>query len=538
MPNRLASETSPYLLQHADNPVDWYPWGDEAFSRARDEDKPVLVSIGYAACHWCHVMEHESFEDASVADVMNARFVCVKVDREERPDVDAIYMDAVQAMTGQGGWPLNAFLTPDRRAVLGRHVLPACAAPRAAVVAQRAGRDRATRGSKQRDEIEEASAADRAATAGRGGAGGAGRRLVGRRAGAVGGGAAAVVRRRARRLGRRAEVPGLECDRVPAGARRAAMPLQTLRRMAAGGIYDQIGGGFARYSVDAHWLVPHFEKMLYDNALLARAYLHACQVSGDALFRRVCEETLDWAMRELRQDEGGFASSLDADTEGVEGKFYVWTPDEIRCGAWVTSSAPSLSRISGSPREGTSRAQHPRAGDVGPAVARGDQSGAAGGAVASGAAGVGRQAADVLERADDLGAGRRGRGVGAGGLSVGRAWPARTSSRESCAMVGGGLLRTFNRGRAKLPAFLEDHAYLLEAYLTLVRVDVRRALVRARGRARRHDLGALLRPGARRLLLHRRRPHRPDRPPQGPRGRADPVAAPRRPASACCGWRA
>jgi len=464
MPNRLAHETSPYLLQHADNPVDWYPWGEEAFARARAEDKPVLVSIGYAACHWCHVMERESFEDPDVALVMNHHFVCVKVDREERPDVDAIYMDAVQAMTGSGGWPLNAFLTPDGVPFFaGTYFPPEPRQGRPSWKELLAGVHNAW--TSRREEIEEAA-----------------RTNIPRLQGA-----------RFLEAPPETEIVPELLDTAVASLRRAfdaenggwggapkfpaapviefllarderAMPLQTLRRMASGGIYDQVGGGFARYAVDPSWVVPHFEKMLYDNALLARAYLHAYQVTGEPLFRRVCEETLDWAMRELRQDEGGFASSLDADSEGVEGKFYVWTPDQIRAaipdladvairhfgvtdagnfeGANVlvraTSDPPELAEI----KAGLLAA---RAERVRPALD--DKRLTSWNALMIAAL---ADAGAALERADYV----------AAAVACAR-------FIESELVADGRLLRTFNRGRAKLPGFLEDHAYLLEAYLVL-----------------------------------------------------------------------
>ena len=314
-----------------------------------------------------------------------------------------------------------------------------------------------------------------------------------------------------------------------------AMPLQTLRRMASGGIYDQIGGGFARYSVDARWLVPHFEKMLYDNALLARAYLHAYQVSGEGLFRRVCEETLDWAMRELRQDEGGFASSLDADSEGVEGKFYVWTPDEIR------AAIPDLAEVAiahfgvteGGNFEGSNILV--RATPDPPELAA-----IKAGLLAARAARV-RPALDdkrltswnalMIAALADAGAALERADYVAAAVAAAR------FVESELVDASGRLLRTFNRGQAKLPAYLEDHAYLLEAYLALYEATFDdRWFTRARALGGDPD-GALLRPRARRLLLGRRRPHGPDRPPQGPRGRPDPRQAARPRRSVCCAWR-
>ena len=322
--NHLAGETSPYLLQHAGNPVDWYPWGDEALARAREEDKPILLSVGYAACHWCHVMEHESFEDAATAALMNEHFVSVKVDREERPDIDSVYMDAVVSLTGHGGWPMTVFLTPAGAPFFGgtyyppepRHGLPSF--PQLLQAIADAWRER-------RSDIE-------------------------RDAGAI-----TEQLRRTAEPSREPLASSLLTDAVrglrqqfdpewggfgpapkfpPASVlefllRRGELELatKTLDAMAAGGMYDLVGGGFHRYSVDRQWLVPHFEKMLYDNALLVPVYLHGWLVTGNERYREIATETLDYMLRELALDEGGFASAEDADTDGVEGLTYTWTEE-------------------------------------------------------------------------------------------------------------------------------------------------------------------------------------------------------------------
>jgi uncharacterized protein YyaL (SSP411 family) len=325
--NRLAQETSPYLLQHADNPVDWYPWGAEALARAREEDKPILLSIGYAACHWCHVMAHESFEDPETAEVMNERFVNVKVDREERPDVDAVYMDAVVAMTGHGGWPLTVFLTPEGEPFVGatyfppepRHGMPSFKQvlvgvsdfwrERRGEVAQRAqalidALERAATSTPSPEPLTESLLFEAV-------------RRLGELVDPEWGG-----------FGRAPKFPPASALELLLRRGETEMAAKTLDAMAAGGMYDVVGGGFHRYSVDERWLVPHFEKMLYDNALLVPAYLHGWLVTGSTRYRDVAEETLEYMVRELRLEEGGFASSQDADTEGVEGLTYSWAPGE------------------------------------------------------------------------------------------------------------------------------------------------------------------------------------------------------------------
>ncbi|MDQ3778432.1 MAG: thioredoxin domain-containing protein, partial [Actinomycetota bacterium] len=331
--NRLANETSPYLLQHADNPVDWYPWGEDALERARAEDKPILLSVGYSACHWCHVMEHESFEDEETARLMNDRFVNVKVDREERPDVDALYMDAVVALTGHGGWPMTVFLTPEGEPFFGgtyfppepRHGMPSFRDVLTAVADLYRDRRGAAAGSAAQlvqalrsssevrpstDPLTEGALFDAARLLARG---------FDREWGGWGG-APKFPPASTLEFLLRMHLRG-DGDALP-------MVEKTLDCMAAGGMYDLLGGGFHRYSVDREWLVPHFEKMLYDNALLASAYLHGWTVTGNGRYRAVVEETLDYVLRELALPEGGLASAQDADTEGVEGLTFTWTPDE------------------------------------------------------------------------------------------------------------------------------------------------------------------------------------------------------------------
>ncbi|MFD5036348.1 thioredoxin domain-containing protein [Streptomyces sp. NPDC058377] len=339
--NRLAGVTSPYLLQHADNPVDWWPWSPEAFEEARRRDVPVLLSVGYASCHWCHVMAHESFEDTAVAEYLNAHFVPVKVDREERPDVDAVYMEAVQAATGQGGWPMTVFLTADAEPFYfgtyfppePRHGMPAFRQVLEGVVA--AWSDR-------REEVAEVAGrivrdlAGRSLAAGEGGLPGEAElaqallrltRDYDEKHGGFGG---------APKFPPSMVIEFLLRHHARTGAEGALqMAADSCAAMAHGGIYDQLGGGFARYSVDREWTVPHFEKMLYDNALLCRVYAHLWRATGSDLARRVALETADFMVRELRTAEGGFASALDADSEDaqgrhVEGAFYVWTPAQLR----------------------------------------------------------------------------------------------------------------------------------------------------------------------------------------------------------------
>ena len=356
--NRLAKESSPYLLQHARNPVDWYPWGDEALEKAAVDDKPIFLSIGYAACHWCHVMERESFEDESTAALMNEHFVSIKVDREERPDLDAIYMDAVQAMTGQGGWPLTAFLTPSGEPFYAGTYFPP--EPRHGMPAFRdllrgiaeAWRDRRAEVVSQGQRVTQAIARAASAPSTRGSldrtladAAFAGLRHAFDPTWGGFGGAPKFPQPMTLEFLLRRAVRGVD------GA--LDMVTITLDRMADGGIYDQLGGGFARYSTDERWHVPHFEKMLYDNALLLQLYTRAWQVTGAQRYRTVATETAEYLLREMQHPEGGFYSSQDADSEGVEGAFFTWSWAEL-----VELVGEPLARAFGATPEGNWIGEH------------------------------------------------------------------------------------------------------------------------------------------------------------------------------------
>src|ERR1700710_526291 len=482
MTNRLADETSPYLLQHRENPVDWYPWGREALDRAIEEDRPILLSVGYSACHWCHVMERESFEDEATAAYMNEHFVCVKVDREERPDVDAIYMEAVQSMTGQGGWPMTVFLGPDGAPVYGGPSSPpdeSRGRPSVRMVME-AVLDAFEH---RREEIRERAAGTRTRLGAVG--------LIepspeppeaARREEAMAGLRMSADRERGG-FGTAPKFPPASALELLLARGEHEIVERTLDAMAAGGIYDQLGGGFARYSVDAIWLVPHFEKMLYDNALLASAYLHGWRALGRERYRRVCEETLDWMLREMRGSEGGFYSALDADSEGEEGRFYVWSPEQIRAvlagpapdnmegSRFSDRQAEELMRFYGVSERGNFEganilhlaegvdADEPeglaemrealyeaRAKRVWPGLA--DKRLASWNGLAISAL---AEAGAVLDRPDYLDAARACADFVLGTLSD----------------EDGRLLRTYKDGDARLNAYLEDHAFLLEALLTL-----------------------------------------------------------------------
>jgi uncharacterized protein len=476
--NALAQETSPYLRQHAENPVDWLPWGPAALARAREEDRPLLVSIGYSACHWCHVMERESFEDPRTAAVMNESFVCVKVDREERPDIDAIYMEAVQGMTGHGGWPLNVFLTPEQLPFYGgtyfppdaRHGMPAWTQVLQAIAESwaanreeiRAGgerlRERLSGGAQltPSSEPHDQRTLDRAVA------------TLAESFDARNGGFGSPPTH----APKFPQAPVLEFLLLRDAGR--TMALSTMHAMAGGGIHDLLGGGFARYSVDATWTVPHFEKMLYDNALLARAYLHGWQTSEEPQLREVCIDTLEWALREMRGPEGGFYSALDADSEGVEGRFYVWAVAELRdvlgedadaAIAWLGVTERGNFEDPHDPQPGLNVLQGRGPEPPPPARERIRER------LLSAREGRTRPALDDKRLASwnalMICA------LAEAGAALGE--PRYLDAAVACAEFlqsamrddRGRLLRTYNDGHAKIDAYLEDHAFLLEALIAL-----------------------------------------------------------------------
>lgn len=496
MPNRLADESSPYLRQHADNPVDWYPWGDEARERARAEDKPILLSVGYSACHWCHVMAHESFEDAETARLMNERFVNIKVDREEMPDVDQIYQQALQLQGEHGGWPLTMFLTPDGVPFFGGTYFPtresygrpsfkrlltalseAWRSKRRDVLANAdqfrdglaaiADRMRASDGTANVlvDSIERASA--KLAV------------RVDRREGGFEGApkfpnpkAMELILRGARRFLRSKDPDAQELVRAVA---------LTLTKMAEGGIYDQLGGGFARYSTDAHWLVPHFEKMLYDNAQLLVLASETWQLTKDATLERVVRETIAYMERDLRAPDGGFYTAEDADSEGVEGKFYVWTPDEVRAAVADARAAEVFMRCYDVTPDGNWNDPHghgPAHASILRVVDRprsADEEQLLASAKAALLAARSKRVRPGLD--DKVLAGNNGLAI-AGLAEAGRIFgdaafvdgARRTAEFVQTRMTEssrGRLLRVYARGQAKLPGTLEDHAWVADGLIAL-----------------------------------------------------------------------
>jgi uncharacterized protein YyaL (SSP411 family) len=462
--NRLAGETSPYLLQHAYNPVDWYPWGEEALAAAREKDRPILLSIGYAACHWCHVMERESFEDPEIAEVMNKGFICIKVDREERPDLDAIYMDAIQALTGQGGWPMTVFLTPEGVPFYGgtyypptdRHGLPSFRKVLEAILkVWETQRDQVVEQGQlivgQIDRFSRVVPSDEPLTES-----------------LLHGAVESMARVFDSSYGgfglapKFPQPPVLEflLRRAGSGDDRASGMVQiTLRQMALGGIYDQVGGGFARYSVDARWLVPHFEKMLYDNAQLAMVYTRAWQAFKAPLFKRIAEETLEYLIRDMRDPYGAFYSSEDADSEGEEGKFYVWSYEEFM------SLAPEAAGYYGVTQRGNFEGANilTAAGDEPPAASREKLFAARAHRVRPGrdekiltswnalAIAAMAEAGAAFERRD----------------FIEKAAEAAHFLLEKVAGPEGRLFHSYKDGRVGVLGLLEDYAYLSEALLTL-----------------------------------------------------------------------
>jgi uncharacterized protein len=468
MANRLAQETSPYLLQHRENPVDWYPWGEEALARARELDRPILLSVGYSACHWCHVMERESFEDAETAAYMNEHFVNVKVDREERPDVDALYMEAVQSISGHGGWPMTVFCDPDGVPFYGGTYFPpdeGRGMPSFRMVMEAV----VDAFENRREELRERAPEMRAHLGAVGAIEPAGEApSAGLLDAAIATLEQAVDTERGGFGGAPKFPPSSALELLL--ARGVEAPVErTLDAMMAGGIYDQIGGGFARYSVDANWLVPHFEKMLYDNAQLARVYLHGWQALGHERYRRVCEETLEWALREMRGAEGGFYSALDADSEGEEGRFYVWTPEELS--AVLGGVAEEIGAYYGVSEAGNFEGRnvlHLVAGAAAP-----EPGGLAEARKALYEARSKRERPGLDDKRIASWNALMVAALAEAGAILGR--DDYLEAARACADFvlrdlrdrDGRLLRTYKDGEARLNAYLEDHAFLLDALLTL-----------------------------------------------------------------------
>ena len=485
MANRLINETSPYLLQHANNPVEWYPWGPEALARAKEEGKPILLSIGYAACHWCHVMERESFEDPDIAEVMNRNFVNIKVDREERPELDSIYMQAVQAMTGRGGWPMTVFLTPDLKPFYSGTYFPPedrmgmPGFPRLLAALTDAYRERRADVLQAAEEVN--AFLQRSATVGVSNEPltddllrGAFRQIASAFDGVYGG------------LGGAPKFPQpmtweflLRYSHRTGEQGPLSMVQLTLTRMVQGGIFDHLAGGFHRYTVDGNWLVPHFEKMLYDNALLARLYLHAYQATGRTMYRQVVERVLDYLLRDMRDPAGGFASSQDADSEGEEGVFYVWSAQELR-DVLGEEDAAALARYFGVTEAGNFEGRNVLHRFSAPE------------AVAEGLGMTPEALAETVARGSEtLHAVRRTREWPLRDDKVLTAWNAMALSALSEAAAtlersdyldearvtarfllsglrqDGRLLRTYRDGQTKLPGYLEDYAFTVDGLVSL-----------------------------------------------------------------------
>ena len=485
MPNRLIDETSPYLLQHANNPVDWYPWGSEALQRARDEDRPILLSVGYSACHWCHVMERESFEDPDIAALMNESFVCIKVDREERPDIDSIYMSAVQAMSGSGGWPMTVFLTPMGEPFYGgtyfppedRHGMPGFR--RVLTAIRDTYRDRRGDVIRTKDQLLKRLRAMTAASAGV-------EPLTADILTLAQSGLAGSFDERHGGIGSEPKFPQpmiyefLLRQHLRTGDSGALEIVElTLHGMALGGIYDHLGGGFHRYSTDRVWLVPHFEKMLYDNALLAKLYLHAYQVTRKPLYLHTVEATLDYVTREMTSPEAGFYSAQDADSEGVEGKFFVWHPQEV-VEVLGREDAEVFNRYFGVTEGGNfegGNILHVR--EQAPAFA--EQNGMDEQELGELLSRAKRRLMEVRERRvhperdDKVLTGWNGLMLGAfaeASAVLGRADYAATAERNASFLLehmrpDGRLLRTYKDGQARLNGYLEDYATLISGLLAL-----------------------------------------------------------------------